>query len=82
MQLFHIHYDGVRYPVFASNHVAARRLGTRHLANILSVVDTDKVVVVDPAVACATSYEPIWPREPRDFETAFREVQSGGHGFF
>lgn len=79
MQLFHIHYDGVRYPVFASSHVAARRLGTLHLTHILSVVDTDKVAVVDPAIQCAMSYEE--KPTPNFDRFAFAEVASGGHGF-
>jgi len=53
MQLFHIRYDGERFPVFASTHCAARRLGVRHLANILGAVEESKVAVVDPAIACA-----------------------------
>lgn len=47
MRLFHIRYDGYSQPVFASNFIAARRLGVCHLANTLGVVDTDKVAVVE-----------------------------------
>lgn len=82
MQLFHLIYEGHKFPVFASNHVVARRLGVRMLANKLSIVELDKVAVVDPAVACNTIYEPIWPNEQREAELfAFAEVASGGHGF-
>lgn len=77
MQLFHIHYDGVRYPVFASNHVAARKLGLRYLADKFSVVECDKVAVVDPAIQCAMSYEE--KPTPNFDRFAFAEVASGGY---
>lgn len=51
MRLFHIRYEGWQQPVFASNHEAARRLGVTHLANVLGVVETDKVAVVDGELA-------------------------------
>ena len=55
MRLFHLVYDDHKFPVFASNHVAARRLGLRYLADRYSIVDTDKVAVVDPAIALVPS---------------------------
>lgn len=51
MQFFQIHYDGWHFSVQASSHVAARRLGLRMLANTFSIVDCDKVAVVDPVIA-------------------------------
>lgn len=51
MRLFHIYYDGRRYPVFASNHESARRLGTQHLVNRLHIVEPSKIAVVDPEIA-------------------------------
>lgn len=78
MQLFHLIYEGHKFPVFASNHVAARKLGLRYLADKFSVVECDKVAVVDPSVACNTSYEPIWPREQREFEALH---QAASHVF-
>lgn len=44
-------YDGKRYPVMASTHLAARSLGTRHIANVLGCVEPSKVAVVDLEIA-------------------------------
>lgn len=49
-------YDGKRYPVMASNHLAARSLGTRHIANVLGACEPSKVAVVDLEIAAG--YKP------------------------
>jgi hypothetical protein len=49
-------YEGKRYPVMASTHVAARSLGTRHIANLLGCVEPSKVAVVDLEIAAG--YQP------------------------
>lgn len=51
MKLFHLHYDGKRYPVFAANHESARRWGTMQLVHMLLIVEPSKVAVVDPEIA-------------------------------
>lgn len=49
-------YEGRRYPVMASTHVAARSLGTRHIANLLGAIVPSKVAVVDLEIAAG--YKP------------------------
>lgn len=63
MKLFHVRYGGHTEPVFASDFVAARRLGILHLADTLGVVDIDKVAVIE-----AESAAGYWP----PFETSAR----------
>lgn len=51
MRAFDCVYEGKRYPVMASTHVAARSLGTRHIANLLGAIVPSKVAVVDLEIA-------------------------------
>lgn len=56
MRAFDCVYEGKRYPVMASTHLAARSLGTRHIANVLGAVEPSKVAVVDLEIAAG--YKP------------------------
>lgn len=56
MRAFDCVYEGKRYPVMASSHIAARSLGTRHIANLLGAIVPSKVAVVDLEVAAG--YKP------------------------
>lgn len=49
-------YEGKRYPVMASTHLAARSLGVRHIANVLGACEPSKVAVVDLEIAAG--YKP------------------------
>lgn len=51
MRMFNVVYEGIVQPVGASDHIAARRLGVKHLANKLGVLIHDKVAVIDCEIA-------------------------------
>lgn len=82
MRLFHVRYDGYSQPVFASDYIAARRLGIRHLVNQIHIVDLDKVAVVDAEMAGGYQHgRPLFRASPNFDRFAFAEVASGGYGF-
>jgi hypothetical protein len=51
MRMFNVVYEHHVQPVGASDHIAARRLGCKHLANKLGALDGDKVAVIDCELA-------------------------------
>jgi hypothetical protein len=72
MRLFHVRYAGYQQPVFASNHIAARRLGIQHLANTLGAIEPSKVAVVDAELAAGYKHG----------QPLFRACPSYNHGFY
>lgn len=51
MRMFNVIYKGTAQTVGASDWLAARRLGAKHLANKLGALDSDLIAVVDCELA-------------------------------